>query len=92
MRAVVSRAGTDEKILTLPVTQVTGGDVWSALYVVDDGTCIRVLDADCRIGNTSNILGIYQLQASMAALGLWVEETFTPWFTDLLARAVENQA
>ncbi|KAM3447858.1 hypothetical protein MY3296_008313 [Beauveria thailandica] len=92
MRAVVSRAGTDEKILTLPVIQVTGGDVWSALYVVDDGTRIRVLDADCRIGNTSSILGIYQLQASMAALGRWVEETFTPWFTDLLARAVESQA
>ncbi|KAM3555252.1 hypothetical protein ARSEF4850_006079, partial [Beauveria asiatica] len=31
------------------------GGVWSVLYVVDDGTHIRVLDDDCRIGNTNNI-------------------------------------
>ncbi|KAM3555264.1 hypothetical protein ARSEF4850_006091 [Beauveria asiatica] len=49
-----SQAGTEERLLTLPVIQVIGG-VWSVLYVVDDGTHIRVLDDDCRIGNTNNI-------------------------------------
>ncbi|OAA46413.1 hypothetical protein ISF_09546 [Cordyceps fumosorosea ARSEF 2679] len=91
IRTVASQAGTEERLLTLPVVQVIGG-VWSVLYVVDDGTHIRVLDDDCRIGNTNNILGIYQLQASIAALGRWVEDTFTPWVTDLLTRAVENRA
>ncbi|EJP60821.1 uncharacterized protein BBA_10235 [Beauveria bassiana ARSEF 2860] len=91
IRTVASKAGIEERLLTLPVIQVIGG-VWSVLYVVDDGTHIRVLDDDCRIGNTNNILGIYQLQASIAALGRWVEETFTPWVTDLLTRAVENWA
>ncbi|EGX88126.1 hypothetical protein CCM_09262 [Cordyceps militaris CM01] len=92
MRTVALRAGSNDKILTLPVIQVTGGDVWSVLYVVDDGNRIRVLDGNCRIGTTDSILGIYQLQASIAALGCWVEETFTPWLTDLLSRAVENEA
>ncbi|KAM3509510.1 hypothetical protein MY11210_006281 [Beauveria gryllotalpidicola] len=92
MRTVAEQAGIEERLLlTLPVIQVVGG-VWSVLLIVDGGTHIHVLDDDCRIGNTNNIVGIYQLQASIAALGRWVEETFTPWFTDLLTRAVENRA
>ncbi|KAM3500308.1 hypothetical protein MY10362_006504 [Beauveria mimosiformis] len=91
MRTVAAQAGIEERLLTLPVIQVVGG-VWSVLYVVDGGTHFRVLDYECRIGNTNTIMGIYQLQVSIAALGRWVEETFTPWIEDLLTRAVEGRA
>ncbi|KAK8149405.1 hypothetical protein G3M48_007133, partial [Beauveria asiatica] len=91
MRTLAALAGSpQERLLTLPVIQVVGG-VWSVMYAVDEGTEIRVLYRNSQIGETDSMLGMYELQASLAALGRWVEGTFQPWFTDLLTRAVENR-
>ncbi|KAK8148508.1 hypothetical protein G3M48_009962 [Beauveria asiatica] len=90
MRPIMALAGAEEeKLLTLPVIQVMDS-AWSVSFVVDEGTHICIID-DYIIGNTNSMLGIYQLQASMAALGAWVKDVFEPWFTKLLTRAVENR-
>ncbi|RSL71723.1 hypothetical protein CEP53_001384 [Fusarium sp. AF-6] len=76
----------EQSVITVPVIQVVGS-VWTLLFVTDAGPEIHLLDGDFRIGDTSTIVGIYQLQAAMSALGVWVKETFEPWITSLLARA-----
>ncbi|TQV90297.1 hypothetical protein IF1G_11056 [Cordyceps javanica] len=91
MRRLAELAGRPrQRMLTLPVIQVVGG-VWSVMYAVDEVTLIRVLYRNSQIGETDSMLGGYQLEASMAVLGRWVESTFEPWFTELLTRAVENR-
>ncbi|KAM3437992.1 hypothetical protein MY4824_003439 [Beauveria thailandica] len=91
MRPIMALAGAEEeKLLTLPVIQVMDS-AWSVSFVVDEGTHICIIDDNYIIGNTNSMLGIYQLQASMAALGAWVKDVFEPWFTKLLTRAVENR-
>lgn len=59
--------------------------------MVDHGTHIRIIDEDYVIGDTNSMLGIYQLQASIMALGAWVKDVFESWFTNLLTRAVESR-
>ncbi|KAM3521372.1 hypothetical protein MY4038_009070 [Beauveria bassiana] len=91
MRSIMALAGAEEeKLLTLPVIQVLDS-AWSVSFVVDHGTHIRIIDDDYVIGDTNSMLGIYQLQASMMALGAWVKDVFEPWFTNLLTRAVESR-
>ncbi|OAA65108.1 hypothetical protein LEL_10555 [Akanthomyces lecanii RCEF 1005] len=91
MRTLAVLAGSpQERLLTLPVIQVVGG-VWSVMYAVDEVTEIRVLYRNAQIGETDSMLGMYELQASLAALGGWVKGTFEPWFTNLLMRAIENR-
>ncbi|CAH0020540.1 unnamed protein product [Clonostachys rhizophaga] len=65
--------------------------VWNLMFVLDAGTEIRMLDGNFRIGDTDSILGIYQLQAAIFALADWTNDTFEPWFTDLLARATVSR-
>ncbi|KAM3537102.1 hypothetical protein ARSEF1564_009974 [Beauveria bassiana] len=91
LRTLTALAGSpQEKLITLPLIQVTSG-VWTLMFAVDEGTQIRVRYRDWKIGDTDSTVGIYQLQASLVALGKWMENTFEPWFTDLLERAVENR-
>ncbi|KAF1733226.1 hypothetical protein CRV24_007125 [Beauveria bassiana] len=91
MRSMMALAGAEEeKLLTLPVIQVMDS-AWSVSFVVDHGTHIRIIDEDYVIGDTNSMLGIYQLQASMMALGAWVKDVFEPWFTNLLTRAVQSR-
>ncbi|PMB65280.1 hypothetical protein BM221_008636 [Beauveria bassiana] len=91
MRSIMALAGAEEeKLLTLPVIQVLDS-AWSVSFMVDHGTHIRIIDDDYVIGDTNSMLGIYQLQASMMALGAWVKDVFEPWFTNLLTRAVESR-
>ncbi|PQK16307.1 hypothetical protein BB8028_0006g06270 [Beauveria bassiana] len=91
MRSIMALAGAEEeKLLTLPVIQVMDS-AWSVSFVVDHGTHIRIIDEDYVIGDTNSMLGIYQLQASMMALGAWVKDVFESWFTNLLTRAVESR-
>ncbi|KAM3509072.1 hypothetical protein MY11210_006488 [Beauveria gryllotalpidicola] len=91
MRSITALAGAEEeRLLTLPVIQVMDS-AWSVSFVVDEGTHIRIIDDNYIIGNTNTMLGIYQLQASMVALGAWVKDVFEPWLTKLLTRAVENR-
>ncbi|RSL99244.1 hypothetical protein CDV31_012252 [Fusarium ambrosium] len=86
LRSIVDLGGGTESVITVPVIQVVGS-VWTLLFVTDAGPEIHLLDGDFRIGDTSTIVGIYQLQAAMSALGVWVKETFEPWITSLLACA-----
>ncbi|KAI8664837.1 hypothetical protein NCS56_00917900 [Fusarium sp. Ph1] len=62
------------------------GSVWTLLFVTDAGPEIHLLDGDFRIGDTSTIVGIYQLQAAMSALAIWVKKTFEPCISSLLTR------
>jgi hypothetical protein len=47
----------------------------------------RVFDANCRIGETDSIVGVYQLQAAIDALASWSQETYEPWLSGLLKQA-----
>ncbi|EEU34624.1 uncharacterized protein NECHADRAFT_82331 [Fusarium vanettenii 77-13-4] len=85
LRSIIDLGGGTERIVTVPVIQVVGS-VWTLLFVTDAGSEIHLLDGDFRIGDTSTIVGIYQLQAAMSALAVWVKETFEPWISSLLAR------
>ncbi|PFH59190.1 hypothetical protein XA68_12674 [Ophiocordyceps unilateralis] len=87
MRGIMALSGETSQIITIPVIRVVGG-VWTLLFVIDSGAEIRVLDGNLRIGDTSSILGIYQLQAAMSALADWVKHTFEPWLTTMLTRAM----
>lgn len=52
----------------------------------------HVFNANCRIGETDSIVGVYQLQAAMDALASWSKETYEPWLIGLLKRANEVMA
>ncbi|KPM46320.1 hypothetical protein AK830_g25 [Neonectria ditissima] len=90
MRSIIALGGGTDTIITIPVIQVVGS-VWTLLFVMDAGAEIRVLDGDFRIGDTNSILGLYQLQAAMSAIAVWVKDTFEPWFTALLTGATEHR-
>ncbi|KAM3514775.1 hypothetical protein MY11210_001616 [Beauveria gryllotalpidicola] len=91
LRTLTALAGSpQEKLLTLPLLQVTNA-TWTLMFAVDEGTQIRVRHRNWMIGETNSPLGIYQLQASLVVLGKWMKNTFEPWFTDLLERAVEGR-
>ncbi|KAK7403441.1 hypothetical protein QQX98_010807 [Neonectria punicea] len=99
LRSIIAIRGETDKVITIPVIQVVGS-VWTLLFAVDGGSEIvsflplstrhhltseqRLADGDFRVGDTSTIVGIYQLRATMAALACWMEDTFEPWITDLL--------
>ncbi|TQW06741.1 Methyltransferase type 11 [Cordyceps javanica] len=91
MRSLAPASAPSERMLTLPMIQLIG-NVWLVMHAVDEGAQIRVVYSPKRtIGETNSLLGIYELRASLQALGRWVKDTFEPWFTELLSRALEGR-
>ncbi|KAH7187561.1 hypothetical protein DER44DRAFT_816463 [Fusarium oxysporum] len=86
MRSIIKMGDSQERVLTIPVIQVISS-IWTILFVVDTGSDIRVFDANCRIGETDSIVGIYQLQAAIDALASWSQGTYEPWLSGLLKQA-----
>jgi hypothetical protein len=43
-----------------------------------------LLDQSVRIGDTANIIGIYQLLAVLRVIGKWIDTTFRTWLSDFL--------
>ncbi|KAI8663151.1 hypothetical protein NCS57_00915000 [Fusarium keratoplasticum] len=85
LRSIIDLGGGTKRVITVPVIKVVGS-VWTLLFVTDAGPEIHLLDGDFRIGDTSMIVGIYQLKAAMPALAVWVKKTFEPWISSLLTR------
>ncbi|UPK92630.1 hypothetical protein LCI18_003565 [Fusarium solani-melongenae] len=85
LRSIINLGGGTGRIIIVPVIQVVGS-VWTLLFVTDTGPEIHLLDGDFRIGDTSMIVGMYQLQAAVSALAVWVKETLEPWMSSLLTR------
>ncbi|KAF7549734.1 hypothetical protein G7046_g8246 [Stylonectria norvegica] len=99
VRDIIAIKGGTDKVITIPMIQVVG-TVWTVLFAVDRGSEIvsflllitlhhltseqRLADGDFRVGDTSTIIGIYQLQATMAALACWMKDIFEPWIFNLL--------
>lgn len=79
--------GGVERIITLPIIQVING-TWTLMFAVDEQTEIHILDRDFRIGNSSTVFGMYQLQAALSAIIVWMEGEFKAWITRVLQRAL----
>ncbi|KAI8648062.1 hypothetical protein NCS56_01537700 [Fusarium sp. Ph1] len=86
MRSIMRLGGGMERIITLPIIQVVDG-VWTLMFAVDAQTEIHILDRDFRIGNSSTVHGMYQLQAALSAIVVWMEGEFKTWITRVLHRA-----
>ncbi|RSL45970.1 hypothetical protein CEP54_014054 [Fusarium duplospermum] len=83
LRALTTRP----KIITVPVFQVYG-NVWQVLFAVDNGHEMLLLDQSMRIGDTSTILGMYQLRAALAVVAKWVEKDFRAWISKFLSDVI----
>ncbi|KAI8710456.1 hypothetical protein NCS52_01562600 [Fusarium sp. LHS14.1] len=83
LRAITTR----RKLITVPVFQVYG-NVWQVLFAVDNGHEMLLLDQSMRIGDTSTILGMYQLRAALAVVAKWVEKDFRDWISGFLSDAI----
>ncbi|GKU08814.1 unnamed protein product [Fusarium langsethiae] len=69
--------------IAIPVIQVHG-NVWTVMFAVDDNDKILLLDQSVRIGDTANVVGIYQLLASLRVIAKWIDTTFRTWLSDFL--------
>ncbi|KAM5366093.1 hypothetical protein ACJZ2D_010698 [Fusarium nematophilum] len=87
IRNIMALTGTSAKVIALPVVQVMD-DVWNISFAVDRDLEIQILQSNLRIGDTSSILGAYQLQAAVAALAKWMKDEFAPWVKHLLQGVV----
>ncbi|KAM5343903.1 hypothetical protein ACJ41O_012440 [Fusarium nematophilum] len=82
------RAGnTGQRLIAIPVFQVYGS-VWQVLFAVDNGNEMLLLDQSMRIGDTSTILGMYQLRAALAVVAKWIETDFRNWISRFLSSAI----
>lgn len=63
-----------ERLVPLPLI-IVRGSTWNLMYALDQGDKIEITKATT-IGSTSNLLAVYQLLASLRALGDWVETDF----------------
>ncbi|KAJ4316109.1 hypothetical protein N0V84_008038 [Fusarium piperis] len=86
IRCIMRLRGGLERIITLPIIQVVDG-VWTVMFAVDAQTEIHILDRDFRIGNSSTVHGMYQLQAALSAIVYWMEGEFKTWITRILDQA-----
>ncbi|EEU34474.1 uncharacterized protein NECHADRAFT_55443 [Fusarium vanettenii 77-13-4] len=82
LRAITTR----RKLITVPVFQVYG-NVWQVLFAVDNGHEMVSLCQLSKIGDTSTILGMYQLRAALAVVAKWVENDFRDWISGFLSDA-----
>ncbi|KAK7212568.1 hypothetical protein V2G26_019746 [Clonostachys chloroleuca] len=87
LRSLMRLGGGVERIITLPIFQVING-TWTLMFAVDAQTEIHILDRDFRIGNSSTVFGMYQLQAALSAIIVWIEGEFKAWITRVLQRAL----
>ncbi|KAK7428344.1 hypothetical protein QQZ08_005101 [Neonectria magnoliae] len=87
IRSIMRLGGDVERIITLPVIQVVDG-VWTLMFAVDAQNEIHILDRDLRIGNSSTVHGMYQLQAALSAIVHWMEGEFKTWITRVLHKAL----
>ncbi|CAH0023418.1 unnamed protein product [Clonostachys rhizophaga] len=87
LRSLMRLGGGVERIITLPIIQVING-TWTLMFAVDAQTEIHILDRDFRIGNSSTVFGMYQLQAALSAIIVWMEGEFKGWITRVLQRAL----
>ncbi|KAI4130890.1 MAG: hypothetical protein LQ338_001487 [Usnochroma carphineum] len=76
-----SGASADVKLPILPLLQTQGHD-WS-LMIAEFKTeeSLIILHRNIRLGSTNDILGIYQIIASLRRLAQWVSEEYRPWWT-----------
>ncbi|KAF4983780.1 hypothetical protein FDECE_17229 [Fusarium decemcellulare] len=104
MHSIIEFGGENHRVITIPVIQVVGTvwtllfvvdagtEIVSLVKLLSrklfSNSWQRVIDWSFRIGDTDTIVGVYQLQAAMLALGDWVKKTFEPWFTSLLSQAI----
>ncbi|KAF4950700.1 hypothetical protein FSARC_13104 [Fusarium sarcochroum] len=75
MRSIIVMAGSQEKVLTIPVVQVHSS-ICVILFLVDIGSEI--------IGDTDSLVRMYQIQAAIVAIASWAKETYEAWLTDSL--------
>ncbi|KAH8676927.1 hypothetical protein BGZ61DRAFT_590981 [Ilyonectria robusta] len=87
IRSIMRRGGDEERIITVPIIQVVNG-TWILMFAVDAQTEIHILDRDFRIGNSSTIYGMYQLQAALSVIVVWIEGEFKAWITRVLRKAL----
>ncbi|GKU11433.1 methyltransferase type 11 [Fusarium langsethiae] len=87
IRSLMKRGGSVERIITVPLIQVVDG-AWTLMFAIDAGNEIHILDRDFRIGNSSTIQGMYQLQAALSAITNWIEGKFKAWITQVLCKAL----
>ncbi|KAL8905673.1 MAG: hypothetical protein Q9207_002487 [Kuettlingeria erythrocarpa] len=74
-------ANTDAALPALPLLQVIG-DRWRLIIAemkLDEGQII--LHSDIELGSSKDILGIYQIIASIRRLAKWTSEQYRPWWT-----------
>ncbi|KAH6973682.1 hypothetical protein BKA56DRAFT_592280 [Ilyonectria sp. MPI-CAGE-AT-0026] len=75
IRSIMRRGGDEERIITVPIILVVNG-AWTLMFAVDAQTEILILDRDFRIGSSNTIRGMYQLQAALSAIVVWIEGEF----------------
>uniref|UniRef100_A0A0D2YD75 PD-(D/E)XK nuclease-like domain-containing protein n=1 Tax=Fusarium oxysporum (strain Fo5176) TaxID=660025 RepID=A0A0D2YD75_FUSOF len=87
MRSLMKRGGMVERIITVPLIQVTEGR-WTVMFAVDAGSEIQIAYRDFKIGSSDGPIGMYQLQAALLAITKWMEGAYKTWITRVVSRAL----
>ncbi|EGU89079.1 hypothetical protein IWW34DRAFT_676866 [Fusarium oxysporum f. sp. albedinis] len=88
LRSIMRRGGAAERIITIPLIQVSAGS-WTIMFAVDGGNEVQILYAEqAIIGNSGSLTGMYQLQTAFKAIVKWMEGPFKTWITEVLTRAL----
>ncbi|KAI5455743.1 hypothetical protein BGZ63DRAFT_397869 [Mariannaea sp. PMI_226] len=87
MRSLMKRGGMVERVITVPLIQVTE-ERWTIMFAVDAGSEIQIAYRDFKIGSSDGPIGMYQLQAAFLAITKWMEGAFKTWITQVVSRAL----
>ncbi|RFN46145.1 methyltransferase type 11 [Fusarium flagelliforme] len=88
LRSIMRRGGAVERIITVPLIQVSAGS-WTIMFAVDGGNEVQILYAEqAIIGNSGSLTGMYQLQTAFKAIADWMEGPFKTWITQVLTRTL----
>lgn len=80
LQILLKSAKSAAKLPALPLLQIIG-DRWRLIIAEmkpEDGQII--LHSNIELGSTNNILGIYQIIASIRLLAKWMSEQYRPWW------------
>ncbi|KAK2686749.1 hypothetical protein QWA68_014587 [Fusarium oxysporum] len=61
------------------------GKVWHVLFAADEKDKITLIGQAVRIGDTTSIVGMYQLLTALRVIGKWADTEFRTWIGDFLA-------
>ncbi|KAL8787746.1 MAG: hypothetical protein Q9213_002066 [Squamulea squamosa] len=84
LKLLLSSVGSAAELPILPLLQ-TQGDEWRLIIAEMNSEGNRIiLHCHIRLGSTDNILGIYQIIASIQRLAKWISEEYRHWWTSAI--------